>query len=605
MLRFRFPPLLARSLAAGVLVPSVWLAASAHALESRSDVLVGTYEDGSLDPALAINLLVGAGTFYQAGYFGGNTVVANVEAGHIWGGHEVFDRTALSGRPPSPALLFNAARDPVTAPDLGDYDFHATMVGHVLAGTGYVGSGDFSALGAGMVPLTTVWSGAVATRFDRSEENLGAFEISDESFLVPYRAFFEGTLGQKPDVINSSWSFDDPAATAKETRILDALAAENPTVALVKSAGNSSPTAPPGGPGSGFNGITVGSLGGLTDANPFLRPSEFSSGRAADFYDPATGVTHTAVRAAVDLSAPGENLVLAAYLGKSGSLAELSDVIGPDGNPAPDLYFLDMAGTSFAAPIVAGGIALLKDVAKGGAYLVGQPEALDTRVIKSVLQAGAIPTAGWNNGQHLDDGVTVTTQALDLVAGAGRVDLDRSANLYVNGTTDVPGLGGGEIAVRGWDLGEISLGGATEYVFPAVFPLETTFVISLNWFVNDGFNGATGLASYGSFANLDLSLWAIVGGLFDHKVASSESLYGNSEFLRVNAAGGAYGLRVTYSGNVYDLTGSHAAETYGLAWTTTPVPEPATWGAMLGLALLIFAARRGRKLRLEARAQSR
>jgi hypothetical protein len=198
------------------------------AVEARSDVLAGPY-DGTFDSVEAVNLVVGAGTFYSAGYFGAGVVIANVEAGHVWGGHDVFDRTGLL-LPVSPALNLNAARNAVTAPDLGDIDFHATAVAHVLAGTGLLANGDLSLLGAGLAPYATLWSGAIATRFDRTEAGIGSFEISNESFLMPYRAFFEGTVGGKADVINSSWGFEDPAGRTFENRTLDALAAVNPSV---------------------------------------------------------------------------------------------------------------------------------------------------------------------------------------------------------------------------------------------------------------------------------------------------------------------------------------------------------------------------------------
>jgi hypothetical protein len=574
----------------------------AAALEARSDIVAGTYDAGtnSINDAQAVNLLVGAGIFYQAGYFGQSTLVANVEAGHVWGGHDVFDRSAINaefplGLPASPELLYNATRDPVTAPELGDIDFHATMVGHVLAGTGYAGNGDLSLIGAGMAPYATLWSGAIATTFDHAEANIGAFEISDESFLAPYRAFFEGSLGRKPDVINSSWGFDDPAGTAKETLILDGLAAENASVTFVKSAGNSGPTSAPGGPGSGYNGITVGSLGGLLDANPFLRPSDFSSGAPADFHDPVTNTTVSGVRAAVSISAPGENLALAAYLSKSGSLAELEDVIGPDGNPASDLFFVEAGGTSFAAPVVAGGVALLKDVSY--TYFPAAPESRDTRVIKSVLMAGATPTTGWDNGQHDAGGVITTTQALDYATGAGRMNLEDSAAIFVGGTTDVPGDAGGSIESIGWDIGIVALAGANDYFFDLAASAGAELAVSLNWFVDVDFDGLTETGLAQRFADLDLEVWIVSGGLFATKIAESATLYNNSEFLRfVLPQDGQYGLRVTFDNVRYDFTGSTAGETYGIAWKMSSVPEPGEWGALVaGVLLLAILARRRAK----------
>jgi len=569
----------------------------AAALEAQSDIVAGTYHSATntISDAQAVNLLVGAGIFYQFGYFGQRALIANVEAGHIWSGHEVFDRTTLNAElglslPGSPALLYNATRNPTTAPELGDVDFHATMVGHVLAGTGYVAGGDLSLIGAGMAPYATLWSGAIATTFDHSLENLGSFETSDASFLAPYKAFFEGSLGRKPDVINSSWGFEDPAAQAGENRILDALAAANSSVMFVRSAGNGGSAAAPG---TGFNGITVGSLGGGADARPFLRASDFTSGAAANFYNPATGIITEGVRAAVAIAAPGEDFALAAYLQKTGSLRDYWTTSDPTNN----LYFVNQSGTSFSSPVVAGGVGLLKDVARGDLNLSGRAEAFDTRVIKSVIQAGATETTGWNNGQHITDGVVTTTQGLDYAVGAGRLNLDEAWTLYADGTTDVPSAAGGAIAADGWDFGTVAAGAPNDYFFNLTFSGETQLAVSLNWFVDDLFDAASGTAGYGSFANLNLGVWTVVDGAFAQQVASSESLVNNTEFLRLSLGGGSYGLRVTFAGMVYNLDGAASSESYGLAWSAVAVPESGTWGAAAGVLLLVVIVIRQRALR--------
>jgi len=587
MRRLRSPVVAMRLIAGLVLAAGLLSAAPVRALEAGDDTVSGNYDTGAFSSIQIVNYIVGAQRFYNSGYFGQNTLIANVEAGHIWSGHEVFDRSGF-GLPNSPALSYNATSDPLTSPELGSVDYHATMVGNVLAGTGDLGNGNLSLLGAGMAPLATLWSGAIATTWDHTPANIGSFEISDASFLAPYKAFFGGTLGRKPDVINSSWGFDDPAAQAGENRILDALAAANSSVAFVRSAGNGGPTAAPG---AGLNGITVGSLGGGADAHPFLRKSDFTSGAAADFYNPGTGITVTGVRAAVAIAAPGEDFALAAYLQKTGSLRDYWTTSDPTNN----LYFVNQSGTSFASPVVAGGVGLLKDAAYGNANLSGRAEAFDTRVIKSVIQAGATETTDWNNGQHLVNGVVTTTQGLDYAVGAGRLDLDTSWTIYADGTTDVPGVAGGAIALDGWDLGTVAAGTPNDYFFNLAFSGDTQLTISLNWFVDDLFNDATGTATYGSFANLDLEVWSVVNGLFDQEVASSDSLYNNSEFLRFVAGGGSYGLRVTFAGMVYNLDGASSSESYGLAWSAVAVPEPAIWGVACGgllLAVVIFRHRR-------------
>src|SRR5207237_1161234 len=149
-----------------------------------------------------------------------------------------------------------------------------------------------------------------------------------------------------------------------------------------------------GAPASGYNKIAVASLAADTTANPYTQPSTFSSRGPNDFFNPVTGRTTHGVRPVVDIAAPGEALALAYYGGATGSNTGGVD----QSNGANNFYLIDASGTSFAAPIVAGGAALLADVA----HVNFDAHGTDGRVIKAVLLNSADKTPGWDNGQFLE-----------------------------------------------------------------------------------------------------------------------------------------------------------------------------------------------------------
>lgn len=552
--------------------------------QERPNVFTGIYENGQFQSLTFVNSISGWDTFFNAGYLGQDRVIANVEAGLIWSGHEAFLR------PPgiSPAVTMT-----YTGPGaIAEADFHATMVGHMLAGTGYIAGTNppqFTFAGIGMAPYAQLWSGAIATSY--SQTDVGSFETEDTAAIPVYRQFFQGIGGVKPDAINSSWGGLASSASDATSVAIDGLARQNPTVAFVAAAGN-------GGagtvfsPGAVFNGITVGSLGG-TD---FRSPSTFSSRGAADFFNPVTGVTQPAVRAAVDIAAPGENLVLAAYLGPTGGIGASTEpaIQNLTQDPAPtNLYFLNQDGTSFAAPAVSGAIALIRQVAATHPSLnfIGTPTAEDSRVIKSVLMAGADRPTSWNNGQYTDlQGIVRTTQGLDLGTGAGAMNLDTTVGIYFfGGTRDIAGSGGGTIASKGWDFGNVAAGGANEYVFDNPFSDPVELTLALNWFSGTSFNNTTGLGESLHLSNLNLQLWSVVNGSFASLVASSETTYNNAEFLRLVVPAGSYGVRVTFDGTVYE-TAPVLGEDYALAWEAIPEPSALMLFAT-GLVLVVLARR--------------
>src|SRR5688500_12084210 len=70
-----------------------WMTLSFMSIAAPASAIVTTSRPGS--PArIVINTLVGADRFYDQGFFGDGAVMANVEAGHVWNGHETLSHVA-------------------------------------------------------------------------------------------------------------------------------------------------------------------------------------------------------------------------------------------------------------------------------------------------------------------------------------------------------------------------------------------------------------------------------------------------------------------------------------------------------------------------------
>jgi subtilisin family serine protease len=588
-----------RTLLAGVFATISLAPAISHAIvgsDASATAFNGTY----------VNDVIGAGTFYNLGFGGSSAIVANIEAGTIWNGHET-----LTGRVSQ--FLVDPAIVATGTTQLGQFDWHATMVGQALGGTGMYTYQD------GIAPTVQLWSGAIATQWLGSGYT-GSFTITDESFLYPYATamragIVSGTSTLKAQVVNSSWGYTDSAGEFGWTIAIDALARENNVVTVI-AAGNEGPeTNTVGGPASGYNGIAVAATTGAMTAVPYSTVAGFSSRGPGDFYNPVSGTTVPNIRPTVDIAAPGDELTLAFYGGLTGGHTSGTAV------PGSDLYVPGMNGTSFAAPIVAGGAALMIDAATFVSDAVANTaEMLDARVIKATMMATATATNGWNNGQQSVNGVITTAQALDHSAGAGMINLDRAYRTYVgdptvvtigganylvagvNTTLGVTGTGGGSgLDLRGWDLGTVlndtdaPSGNVNAYAFASMLPAGGTLTAALTWFADRTIGSTVTSATDVALANLSLQLYRTdtIGG--PSLVAQSIASYSSAEFLRLTLpAYGFYELRVLGLDEVYNALGAPLTTTdYGVSWVVT-VPEPGTYAlAAMGIAsIAIYHTRR-------------
>lgn len=541
---------------------------------------------------LNINDFVGADRFYNAGYTGTRTVVGNVEAGHIWNGHESL----------SHVNTFVQGNGPFPAGQLGQFDFHATWVGQTIAGrTG--GGAPNANLQEGIAHGATLWSGAIATTWLPVGNRKFATSFNFNSgfaFATPYQTFMQnGIAGRTADVINSSWGFTNPGGYDEFAGTIDGLTQANRKIVVI-SAGNAGPNPNTvGSPGAGFNSIVVGATSADTSNPAYSNVASFSSRSPQDYQGPdgfAAGA-----RARVDILAPGANMTLAFYGGTTGGNADGTDPTAGSGA----FYSSNQAGTSFAAPVVAGGAALLVDAAYDR-FTANIANAIDGNVVKAVLLNSADKLAGWNNGQTVVNDVVTTTQALDFAQGAGQMNLDKAFDQYLGGVTDVAGTSGGtDLGALGWDWGTVNENQFNDYVFSQQLLGGSNFTATLNWYVHTVFAGVvqegqgtpqlpTGSLLVGddNFTNLALELYRVTD-TGDILTAISNAAFINTEhFSFAIPETGNYKLRVNWMGERYDLGSNDTTENYGLAWSGTfaanaTAPEP---GALSFLILSVPVA---------------
>jgi hypothetical protein len=534
-----------------------------------------------------LNAFLGADRYYghATPITGQNTIAFNLEAGHFWNGHETLAHVATNT-----TNFVNAAdtwgptpAEAGTIPPL--YDRHATWAAMLVGGRET--QVDPEIRQQGLAPGTDLRSAAIATNWAGNAYAL-SFGISGSTYVTAYTGSF-GTA----DVVNSSYGYADPGGTNVYTLFSDALSFQNPATLHVVSAGNEGSGDTPntvGAPGSGYNTLTVAALGA---ANTFNTVASFSSRGPQDFgyYDDQSQiVTVAGVRAAVDLAAPGESITSAFYGGQNGG--NNTTLTGStDQGSTPDAYSAFINGTSFAAPITAGGAALVASAAKTLPTLSSNPDAARSLVTKALLLNGADKTTGWDNGQQR---VTVgsasyieTTQGLDWDVGTGRMNLDTTFDLQVNGQTDVAGTGTGAlgpVVKTGWDYGNSIIGTDNDYVISDWLLGGTTMTASLAWMRAREWDSSTGDLFETAQADLDLSVWELdSGNNLTTLIARSASEYNTVEHLSFTLPrSGFYGLRIEYATNTFDNTtgdvwGTAALpQDYAISWQAVPEPHAAT-----------------------------
>jgi hypothetical protein len=600
-----FRPLSARAL---ILVFSAVAASSSQAQTQRLaesgyglNMLV-TYKDSSsfsnFVGGVELNSFLGATTFYNAGYTGTRTTIANIEGGLAYTGHEMTSKVsqvfsgvgALTG---TAAVTAHATNTTSMAAGYNPANPYNTTVGDP--------GGSYS---TGIAYGAKLWTGNIATSI--SGDSFGF--TTNSMFSTYYKALIGGIGGQTADIATSSWggtgSRNNSAGNTTDALAIDAIVSASHKLICVAAgnnglaSGNAVINAPTS-PASGNNALVVGASGingAPTGVPSFTKRADFSAAgpsAALIALDGHGGIVLNetiAQRARVDILAPGQGIIGA-------------DSTGPG-------YYGGGDGTSYATPIVAGGASLIMDAGKA----LGYSSVTDNRVVTAILQTSADKLAGWTNNATVgSDGVNRTTQALDFEQGAGQMDLTKAFNVLTGGTHDVTGTGGGVVAAKGWDYGELSLGGSNDYLLSGTGYLatNTNFTATLRFdsgatygAVNaNGTLTSTDNLQFQYLSNFSLQLLKVTlnptGAILTSTLmAESDALYITSEHLNYNInEAGYYVLRVNYLNDTYDLTG-HGAIGYGLAWSgtsqTRAVPEPASVAA-LGLGALAVLRRRNKR----------
>jgi Subtilase family/Bacterial pre-peptidase C-terminal domain/PEP-CTERM motif len=348
---------------------------------------------------------------------------------------------------------------------------------------------------------------------------------------------------------------------------------------FTKSSGNNNAITAPG---DAFNIITTGATGQNNDPNTnYALVSTFSgSGRLGDG------------RSKPDITAPGFQITTPTQT--------------PAGPPAATTSTVD--GTSYAAPDLAGGAALVRQLGSSIGNLT------DHRVVKAVLLNASDKDGGDKTAEKaFADKAgnawlppTPGTAPLDRQMGSGQVNYAAARTQYNRPEIQsgfIPAGTINNVDPISWDYNNIEAGALVDYAIDRPLKAGTKLTATIDWdrIVTWTDSAASGIVGSPDFAdmftargldNLDLTLLDKNGNelnAFDAqgRASFSKSLVDSVEHIYFTIpTTGDYTVRVMSTGGA-DSFGTN----YGFALWSTPVPEPATIG-LFTIAILIIVGRR-------------
>ena len=310
----------------------------------------------------------------------------------------------------------------------GDRDFHGVAWGATIRVTGIaLGRADPS---RPYVPIS----------LPRLEDH-----STDTASLLTHVLRGQGSSGSRPDVVNMSFGVsglvEKYTADELRTHFRDAIEVaaqaavpEAERALLVSSAGNANGggtgRCSPDDPRVGGNCVDGELRASSPDVDsalmahiPELRPHSVAvvsvgrDGQISDFSN------RCGIAAKWCLAAPGEDM-LAAYWGPP-----------QGGGPPVRSYASGIGGTSFAAPVVSGGLAVVRHYFRGQ---LGNPEVLQRVLRTADVTPDRVP-AGSRCPAHLDLDGDLSACELSSEVGRGLMNLDRATRPVGGSTTGTPG----------------------------------------------------------------------------------------------------------------------------------------------------------------------